>query len=100
MDLDVQELVLTIVKPLTTEPDLVRIDVVDGDEFIEFHLHVAEHDMGRIIGKQGRIIQAIRTIVYSVPVEGKKIRLLVEKKSKRWFQRFFFDEKVPFFEML
>ena len=35
--------------------------------------------MGRIIGKQGRIIQAIRTIVYSVPVEGKKIRLLVEK---------------------
>ena len=79
MVLDVQELVLTIVKPLTTEPDLVRIDVVDGDEFIEFHLHVAEHDMGRIIGKQGRIIQAIRTIVYSVPVEGKKIRLLVEK---------------------
>ena len=79
MDLEVQELVLTIVKPLTTEPDLVRIDVVDGDEFIEFHLHVAEHDMGRIIGKQGRIIQAIRTIVYSVPVAGKKIRLLVEK---------------------
>ncbi len=79
MDLDVQELVLTIVKPLTTVPDIVRIDVVDGDEFIEFHLHVAEHDMGRIIGKQGRIIQAIRTIVYSVPVEGKKIRLLVEK---------------------
>ena len=38
MDLDVQELVLTIVKPLTTEPDLVRIDVVDGEEFIEFHL--------------------------------------------------------------
>ena len=79
MDLDVQELVLTIVKPLTTEPDLVRIDVVDGDEFIEFHLHVAEHDMGRIIGKQGRIIQAIRTIVYSVPVESKKIRLIVKK---------------------
>ena len=79
MDLDVHELVLTIVKPLTTEPDLVRIDVVDGDEFIEFHLHVAEHDMQRIIGKQVRIIQAIRTIVYSVPVEGKKIRLLVEK---------------------
>ena len=79
MDLDVQELVLTLVKPLTTEPDLVRIDIVDGEEFIEFHLHVAEQDMGRIIGKQGRIIQAIRTIVYSVPVEGKKIRLLVEK---------------------
>ena len=79
MDLDVQELVWTIVKPLPPEPDLVRIDIVDGEEFIEFHLHVAEQDMGRIIGKQGRIIQAIRTIVYSVPVEGKKIRQLVEK---------------------
>jgi predicted RNA-binding protein YlqC (UPF0109 family) len=51
MDLDVQELVLTLFKPLTTEPDLVRIDIVD-EEFIEFHLHVAEQDMGRIIGKQ------------------------------------------------
>ncbi|GFH43152.1 UPF0109 protein yqbA [Lactococcus hodotermopsidis] len=79
MDLEIQELVLTIVKPLTSKPEAVRIVVFDGDEFTEFHLHVAEQDMGRIIGKQGRIIQAIRTLVYSVPVEGKKIRLLVDK---------------------
>ena len=79
MDLDVQELVLTIVKPLTTDPDSVKIDVVAGEGFTEFHLHVAEQDMGRVIGKQGRIIQAIRTLVYSVPVQGKKIRLLVDK---------------------
>jgi predicted RNA-binding protein YlqC (UPF0109 family) len=79
MDLDVQELVLTIVKPLVADPNAVKIEVTDGDEFTEFHLHVAASDMGRIIGKQGRIIHAIRTIVYSVPVEGKKIRLLVDK---------------------
>jgi predicted RNA-binding protein YlqC (UPF0109 family) len=46
---------------------------------MEYHLEVAEADIGRIIGRQGRIIQAIRTVVYFVPVEGKKVRLLVDQ---------------------
>ena len=76
---DVKDLVLTIVKPLVTQPDAVSLEITDGEEFTEYHLNVAESDIGRIIGRQGRIIQAIRTVVYFVPVEGKKVRLLVDQ---------------------
>ncbi|OFI46909.1 RNA-binding protein [Floricoccus tropicus] len=79
MQSDVKDLVLTIVTPLVSKPEEVSLELIDGDEFIEYHLNVASEDMGRIIGRQGRIIQAIRTIVYSVPVEGKKVRLLVNQ---------------------
>ncbi|WEV60096.1 KH domain-containing protein [Streptococcaceae bacterium ESL0729] len=79
MESDIQNLVLRIVTPLLSKPEEIRLELVDADEFLEYHLHIAEADMGRIIGKQGRIIQAIRTIVYSVPVSGKKIRLLVNQ---------------------
>ncbi len=79
MQKDVKELVLTIVKPLVTQPDEVSLELIDGEEFMEYHLKVAEGDIGRIIGRQGRIIQAIRTVVYFVPVEGKKVRLLVDQ---------------------
>ncbi|HAP15029.1 KH domain-containing protein [Lactococcus muris] len=79
MQKDVKELVMTIVKPLVTDPDAVSLEVVEGEEFMEYHLEVAEGDIGRIIGRQGRIIQAIRTVVYFVPVEGKKVRLLVDQ---------------------
>ncbi|EKF50468.1 KH domain-containing protein [Lactococcus garvieae] len=79
MQKDVKELVMTIVKPLVTEPDAVSLEIVEGEEFMEYHLEVAEGDIGRIIGRQGRIIQAIRTVVYFVPIEGKKVRLLVDQ---------------------
>ena len=46
---------------------------------MEYHLEVSEADLDRIIGRQGCIIQAIRTVVYFVPVEGKKVRLLVDQ---------------------
>ncbi|WP_276871217.1 KH domain-containing protein [Lactococcus taiwanensis] len=79
MQKDVKELVMTIVKPLVTEPDEVSLELIEGEAFMEYHLRVADGDIGRIIGRQGRIIQAIRTVVYFVPVEGKKVRLLVDQ---------------------
>lgn len=73
---DLKELVLTIVRPLVAQPDQVVLEVVESEDFYEYNLTVAPEDIGRIIGKQGRVAKAIRTIVYGVRTEGpKKIRL-------------------------
>jgi predicted RNA-binding protein YlqC (UPF0109 family) len=60
-----QELLITIVKGLVENPDAVTVTVDDVDDrgVVVYHLHVAEDDMGRVIGKQGRIAKAIRTVV-------------------------------------
>ena len=60
-----KELLLTIAKGLVENPDAVAVeqDEPSEDGTIVFHLHVAEEDMGRVIGKQGRIAKAIRTIM-------------------------------------
>ena len=75
----IENLIIAIVKPLISQPENLTIKIVDTPEFLEYHLDLDQSDIGRVIGKKGRTISAIRTIVYSVPVEGKKIRLLVEK---------------------
>lgn len=60
-----QELLITIVKGLVENPDAVAVTVDEPDDrgVVVYHLHVAEEDMGRVIGKQGRIAKAIRTVV-------------------------------------
>ncbi|GAB2024623.1 KH domain-containing protein [Lactovum odontotermitis] len=78
---DIKELILSMVKPLVSNPSAVSLSIQDGDEFEEYHLQVDQSDLGHVIGRQGRIIQAVRTIIYSIPVEEgkKKIRLLVDQ---------------------
>ena len=60
-----KELLLTIAKGLVENPDAVSVeqDDVAEDGTIVLHLHVAEDDMGRVIGKQGRIAKAMRTVM-------------------------------------
>lgn len=81
---DVKDLVLTIVKPLVDFPEEIQLEIGESDEFLEYNLSVNPEDIGRVIGKQGRIVKAIRTIVYSVRIEGdKKIRLnILDKKEE------------------
>ncbi len=52
-----------IAKSLVENPDAVTVTEVDGEDGMVLELRVAESDMGKVIGKQGRIAKAIRTVV-------------------------------------
>ncbi|MBE6767442.1 MAG: KH domain-containing protein [Ruminococcaceae bacterium] len=60
-----KDLLLTIAKGLVEDPSAVTVEQeeVAEDGAIVLHLHVAEDDMGRVIGKQGRIAKAMRTVM-------------------------------------
>ncbi len=61
------ELLVQIAKGLVNNPDAVNVtvDEADAEGVIVYHLHVAEDDMGRVIGKQGRIAKSIRIVMRS-----------------------------------
>ncbi|MHB9154885.1 MAG: KH domain-containing protein [Endomicrobiales bacterium] len=60
-----KDLVLYIAKALVDNPDKVEVSEVTGEKATVIELKVAEGDRGKIIGKEGRIIKSIRTIVNS-----------------------------------
>ena len=60
-----QELLRTIVAGLVEDPSAIAEDAPNEEGVIVYHLHVAADDMGRVIGKQGRIARAIRIIMRS-----------------------------------
>ncbi|KMT21486.1 KH domain-containing protein [Clostridium cylindrosporum] len=68
------ELVKTIAKALVDNPDAVKITQVEGEDAITLELSVHPDDMGKVIGKQGRIAKAIRTVVKAAATkENKKV---------------------------
>ena len=55
-----------VAKNLVDQPDAVRVTQTESEEGIQLELHVASEDMGKVIGRQGRIAKEIRTIVKTV----------------------------------
>ena len=53
----------TIAKYLVNNPDQVTVTEVEGEQSVILELRVAQEDMGRVIGKEGKIAKAIRTLV-------------------------------------
>ncbi len=69
-----KQLLEHIARALVDEPEKVDVQQVESDRLIILELRVAESDMGKVIGKQGRIAKAIRTVVNAAAVkENKKV---------------------------
>ena len=69
-----KEILQTIIENLVDNPDAVEINQVDETGVIVFEVKVAENDMGKVIGKQGRIAKSIRTVMKAVATkEHKKV---------------------------
>jgi hypothetical protein len=59
----VAELVEYFAKALVDHPERVRVTQVEGAQSVLLELHVAPEDLGRVIGKEGRIVDAIRVLL-------------------------------------
>lgn len=72
-----KQLIETIVKPLVDYPEDVAVETDEQTQRVVYKLSVNPEDMGKVIGKQGRVAKAIRTIVYSAAGShhGKKVYL-------------------------
>ena len=65
-----------IITSLVSEPSEVSINEQDGEREVTFQVKVKDTDMGKVIGKEGRIAKAIRTIMKSIAAkEGKRVNI-------------------------
>ncbi len=75
--MDIKELIHYIAQAIVDNPDLVSVSEVEGQQTTVLELKVAKEDLGKVIGKQGRNAQAIRTILSGVSAKLKK-RMVLE----------------------
>jgi uncharacterized protein len=69
---DTEGLVRYLVTSLVDDPDSVTVTVAESDDAITFEISVAADDVGKVIGRQGRIIKAIRTLARAAGTTGEK----------------------------
>jgi uncharacterized protein len=73
----VEELLAWIARGLVDDPDAVQVERVDEGDVVVLRLHVAPDDVGKVIGRQGRVARALRTVVRSAGARGDR-RLVLE----------------------
>lgn len=75
-----KELVIRIVKQLVDNPEKVKVKEIKGEQNIILELSTAKEDIGKVIGKQGRTIKALRTLLNAASVKtGHRVTLEVIK---------------------
>jgi predicted RNA-binding protein YlqC (UPF0109 family) len=72
-----KELLETIAKALVDYPEDVSVNEIEGEKSLILELRVSKEDMGKVIGKQGRIAKAIRTVMKASAIKENK-RVVVE----------------------
>ncbi len=71
------DLVCFLAKKIVDEPDAVRVEELDSDGDLLLRLHVAEADRGKVIGRRGRMVQALRTLARAAGARSDR-RVLLE----------------------
>ncbi|HID07519.1 MAG TPA: KH domain-containing protein [Armatimonadetes bacterium] len=78
-----RELVEYIVRQLVDQPDQVRVSQIEGERTIVIEIKVAPDDLGKVIGRKGRIAQALRTLVKAAATKrGKKVTVEILPPSQ------------------
>lgn len=73
-----ENLLVLLVRPIVDEPDRVEVEATESDSRVDLELTVAPDDIGRVIGRGGRTIRAIRTVVKAASVKaGKRVNVEV-----------------------
>lgn len=67
-----KETLTTIIKSLVADESAISINEIEGEKTVTYEVRVADHDMGKVIGKEGRIAKAIRTIMKALAAKDSK----------------------------
>ena len=80
-----REFIETVVKQLVDKPDEVNVSAVEGEQQIIFELTVGDGDFGKVIGKHGRNISALRTLLFAISAKnrGKYANLVAIDKNEK-----------------
>lgn len=73
---------LYILNSIVDEPEKIKVEEEEIDNVLTFKIHVSQTDMGKVIGKNGKVIRAIRNVL-KIPAikQNKKINILLEENS-------------------